>query len=61
MYILPCKDQGSGTVPHAGLSLLKVKGILGMFNSNSNGADNAYICIHLQTFCMSAYTKMCFQ
>ena len=35
--------QGSGAWPYARLSLLKV---YGKFNSNSNGADTAYICKH---------------
>ena len=42
--------QGWGAWPYAGLSLLKVKG---KFNTNSNGADTAYIlkhsaCLHTQ-------------
>ena len=35
--------QGWGARLYAGLSLLKVSG---KFNSNSNGADTAYICKH---------------
>ena len=36
-------DQGLGAWLYAGLGLLKVYGKL---NSNSNGADAAYICKH---------------
>ena len=40
---IPLHLQGWGARPYAGLSLLKVKG---KFNTNSNGADTAYICKH---------------
>ena len=40
---LHVRNQGCASRPYAGLSFRKVSG---RFNSNSNGADTAYICKH---------------
>ena len=51
--IIDTCNQGWGAQPYAGLSLLKVKG---KFNTDSNGADTAYICKH--SACL--HTQTCF-